>query len=161
MQERNASADDYLRLRQLLTRLRRTEDVREKPRLGPKDFFTLHLIRHLSPPERPGVQMSALARELEISLPALSKTVQSLEERGYVLRVPDPRSRRNTLVQLTQKGVELELEEDRRSAEFAQRVFSRMGRKDVEEFYRICTRLVEIAEEESVKIRKELEQTDV
>lgn len=48
--------------------------------------------------------LSALARQRRVSLQAMSELVQLLVERGWVGRTPDPRDRRQQLLQLTAQG---------------------------------------------------------
>ena len=151
--ERSAS----FQLHHLMDRLRRMQSARPAPELARREFVALHLLRELCEEKGGGIQMSALARELEVSLPAVSKVVQSLEERGYVLREADPTSRRKTLVRPTEAGEELEKSVDLCNAARAQRIFDRLGEEDTAEFFRICTRLVQIAEEEQ---KEEREKTD-
>ena len=151
--ERSAS----FQLHHLMDRLRRMQSARPAPELARREFVALHLLRELCEEKGGGIQMSVLARELEVSLPAVSKVVQSLEERGYVLREADPTSRRNTLVRPTEAGEELEKSVDLCNAARAQRIFDRLGEEDTAEFFRICTRLVQIAEEEQ---KEEREKTD-
>ncbi len=140
--------DVSIRMHRLMDRMHRIMASRPCPELARKEFFTLHVLREMTRNVPQGVQMSALARELEISQPAASKTVQVLEERGYVVRQVDPASRRNILVRPTEEGIRLETEADQQAAEYMRRVFARLGHADAEEFFRICTRLAQIAEEE-------------
>lgn len=50
------------------------------------------------------VRASALARELFVSQPTLSRTVDRLVDRGYIDRVPDPSDGRAALLTLTPSG---------------------------------------------------------
>ena len=152
LEDRNYEVDQYLRLQHLLDRLRRAQPQRPDLGLKPRDFFTMHLIRTMSTPAQPGVQMSRLARKLEISLPALSKAVQALEERGFVRRVADPASRRNTLVELTAQGLALKDEADRAAAAFVRRIFARLGAEQTQQLFQLGDRLVQIAEEEDKNV---------
>ena len=145
-------------MQRLLARFRRLQSSRPVPELARREFFALHVLKKLCLQKPDGIQMSALARELEISLPAVSKVVQSLEDGGFALRQADPTSRRNTLVRPTEKGQRLEEELNQREVEQTQRIFDRLGEQDTAEFFRICTRLVQIAEEEQE--RKEQMKTD-
>lgn len=151
--ERNASYE----IQRLFDRMHRLQSSRPAPELARREFVTLHVLRKLCEERGGGIQMSVLARELEVSLPAVSKTIQSLEERGYALREADPSSRRNTLVRPTEKGIQLEQAVDCCSAARTQRLFDCLGEHDTAEFFRICTRLLQIAEEEQ---KEEREKTD-
>ena len=51
-----------------------------------------------------GVQLRDLSDMLKISLPAISKKIKTLEEKGYVERTVDPKDRRIAYVRLTAQG---------------------------------------------------------
>jgi len=142
--EQNASYE----IQRLFDRMHRLQSSRPAPELARREFVTLHVLRKLCEEKGGGIQMSALARELEVSLPAVSKNIQSLEERGYALREADPTSRRNTLVRPTEQGIALEKSVDCCNAARTQQIFDRLGEEDTAEFFRICSRLIQIAEEE-------------
>lgn len=48
-----------------------------------------------------------IAEELEVSKPAISKAIDSLEQKGYVKRQQDPSNRRINLVVLTPKALDV------------------------------------------------------
>ena len=48
--------------------------------------------------------LSALARKREVSMQAASEHIQSLVTRGWVMRVPDPEDRRQSLLHITDEG---------------------------------------------------------
>lgn len=48
---------------------------------------------------------SELARHRRVSLQAASALVQSMVERGWVVRTPDPNDRRQSLLQITPEGI--------------------------------------------------------
>src|SRR5437763_907063 len=50
------------------------------------------------------ITLSALAKSRRVSLQAMSVLVQSLVERGWIVRVPDQYDRRQQLLQLTNDG---------------------------------------------------------
>lgn len=50
------------------------------------------------------VTLSALARRRCVSLQSMGELVQTLVERGWVARTPDPHDRRQSLLQLTDQG---------------------------------------------------------
>ncbi|MEO8393827.1 MAG: MarR family transcriptional regulator [Chloroflexota bacterium] len=49
--------------------------------------------------------LSALARKREVSMQAASEHIQSLVERGWVVRVPDTADRRQSLLNITEEGL--------------------------------------------------------
>lgn len=48
--------------------------------------------------------LSALAKKRRVSLQAASEQIQSLVDRGWVVRVPDPNDRRQALLHITDEG---------------------------------------------------------
>jgi len=48
--------------------------------------------------------LSALAKKRRVSLQSAGELVQSLEERGWIERIPDSNDRRQSLLQLTEDG---------------------------------------------------------
>jgi DNA-binding MarR family transcriptional regulator len=49
--------------------------------------------------------MSAIARRRHVSFQSAGELVQALVERGWVVRMPDPSDRRQSLLQLTEAGL--------------------------------------------------------
>ena len=48
-----------------------------------------------------------LVEQLDVSKPAISRTLNSLETKGYVTRHPDPHDRRAHRIRLTDKAIEI------------------------------------------------------
>lgn len=48
--------------------------------------------------------LSELAAKLQVSLPTMSKTISTLEERGWVVRRRDPTDRRRVHIEITSQG---------------------------------------------------------
>lgn len=145
--EKNVSYE----IRRLVTRLRRLQATRPAPELARQEFVALHMLRMMCEDRAEGVTVGELAEELDISHPATSKCLGTLEDRGLTVRARDRANRRNVLVRLTKAGMELEATVAAANAVVTQRVFERLGEKDTEEFLRISTRLLQIAEEEQKK----------
>lgn len=62
--------------------------------------------------------MGELAAQERVRPPSMTRIVNGLEERGYVLRRPDPRDRRQSLVSLTPAGRAIVLDNRRRRDEW-------------------------------------------
>ena len=71
--------------------------------------------------------VSDIAECLHVSSPAISRTISSLEKKGYVERNIDRMNRRNTIVTLTEKGGCIFSDECDRIYLFLNNVFKRMG----------------------------------
>ena len=141
--------DVNLRLHQLFDRMGRIHETRPVPELTRREFITLQVLRYNSP--EGSIRMGDLARLLEVPLPALSKTMQSLETRGFVRREIDPTDRRFTLASVTPDGLALAQKAQEKSDRNTRAVFDALGEEDSAAFFRITTRLVELAEEQAQK----------
>jgi DNA-binding MarR family transcriptional regulator len=62
--------------------------------------------------------MGELAAQERVQPPSMTRIVNSLEERGYVVRRPDPRDHRQCLVTLTDSGRQVLLANRRRRDEW-------------------------------------------
>jgi len=62
--------------------------------------------------------MGELAAREQVQPPSMTRIVNSLEERGYVARRPDPRDHRHCLVALTESGRQVLLANRRRRDEW-------------------------------------------
>jgi DNA-binding MarR family transcriptional regulator len=87
------------------------------------------------------LRLSALSEHLRIAPRSTTEVVDALEERGLVVRRPDPDDRRATLVELTAKGREVAQSiRDSRAAEL-QRSFGRLSETDRASLTRILRKL--------------------
>ncbi len=96
----------------------------------------------------PQINVSDLAEELKISVPAVSKKLKSLEERGYIERIIDKNNRRNTYVILTKDGQEKFDKAKKVMDKFMNNVFTSMGKEDSEILIRLSYKLYNIMENE-------------
>ncbi len=144
-----------MQLQKLFDRMRRLGKSQPVVGMNHRDFFALHML--CSHADSGGMRMGELARLLDVPLPTLSKSIQSLEERGYVERRTDPADRRNTLASATPEGIALEKKANDNAEYCMKELFSRFGEQETEEFVRLCTRLVDLAEEQ-MKEGKEREK---
>lgn len=55
------------------------------------------------------IRQEQLVEQLDISKPAISRTINSLERKGYVVRHPDPDDKRAHLIRLTDRALEIGL----------------------------------------------------
>ena len=106
--------------------------------------------------EKNGAGISVLAEWMDVSLPAVSRTVRSLEEKGYVVREADSADRRNVTVRLTERGEKCFYEFDRAVTGFFQRVLARFTEAEKTALFDLNSRFAEGMREEMDKIRKEV-----
>ena len=57
--------------------------------------------------EPQGVSLKALAKRMQMTIPASSLMVEALVNKQYVQRIPNPDDRRSVLISLTESGIEL------------------------------------------------------
>ena len=136
---------EQLALFQLLQQFRRIRWGAELKEMTQGELLAMSAIgtRLEREPDKPGVYVSVLASELNISVSMVSKTLKSLESHGWILRTVDPGSRRNTFVSLTPAGKTLLEEETRRALAANGRAMERMGREELEQLLTLARRLGE------------------
>src|SRR5919206_2199430 len=96
-----AAAQELLAVLPLLTRIVATEVRREAG-----DETTMPQFRVLAHLAEAPLTVSALARRRRVSLQSMGELVQTLVERGWIVRTPDPNDRRQQLLTLTEHGRE-------------------------------------------------------
>jgi DNA-binding MarR family transcriptional regulator len=130
---------------QALTRLVRLAENRRRsaPSQSPSnrlDRAAYTLLTRLE--ECPAARLTELASVMEIDLSTASRQVRSLEERGFVSRIEDPRDQRTAWLEVTGAGREV-LGAAR--ALRVERISSRLSdwdERDVEELARLLSKLV-------------------
>lgn len=102
-----------------------------------------------------GVNVSAIVNELRIAPPAVSRAMNSLEEKGLIVRSVNKSDRRNTLVTLTDLGWEKQEENEQRIDEFMGKIFARVGEDKVETIITYINEIYEVTREELDLLKKE------
>lgn len=101
-----------------------------------------------------GAQFSDLIREMDVSAPALSRTMRFMEAKKLVTRETDRRNRRNTCVCLTAYGEQIRREGHEVMVSFAQSCVEQMGREEMEELIRLWNELADVVQMELEKYGK-------
>ncbi len=91
--------------------------------------------------EREQVIMSQLAERLSIALSSTTGIVDRLVARGYVSRSRSKEDRRIVKVRLTEKGVRLLADHDRRARLMVERVLSCLDEQEQEELVRVLEKV--------------------
>lgn len=93
------------------------------------DFFAMNQIYHYMKdhPESPGIYASRIAAQAHVSRAAVSRQLQQLENRGWIVRQTDPSSKRNVFVSLTEEGKTVIERQHEEGDEFFRRVIDRVG----------------------------------
>lgn len=100
-----------------------------------------------------------LSEEFMISTAQMAVILNQMEARELVVRLHDPRSHRQTIVKLTDRGLEFFDSINDEIIDFTARLFRKIGEVDARSLIRIIHKLVEAIESEEPE-RKNLTQTD-
>ncbi len=73
------------------------------------------------------IRISDIVSHLKIPAPAVSRTMNALEERGFIIRSVHKKDRRNISVSLTKQGAERLAQAEQILEEFQEAVFGSMG----------------------------------
>lgn len=102
--------------------------------------------------ECPGVMISRLSDMLQISRPAASQTVSTLEEKGYIRRVMSSTDRRVIYICLTAQGEAVLIKWRERYACVLNEIVEKVGREDIDQLIGLCDRLGQVMEEISGRL---------
>jgi len=113
------------------------------PNLSHGEYMTLLVVGGCDKNGRhKGIKVSTLAKKLNVSSPAVSRTIKGLEE-----------DRRHTYVELTDEGRRVLGEAEKLFSEFSSSVLEKMGTKDMERLNSYLLKLYEVSKEE-ILLRK-------
>lgn len=144
LQKQKAFLDAMLRLG--LLHLRNGELTRG-------EYYLLNLISEHARchPQAKGMYVSELAELMQVTPPAVSRMLRSLEQKDYIERVVDRADRRTTYIVLLPKGDAERCELERRALAFSGHVIDRLGEEDTASLLRIWGHLTDILAEEQTK----------
>ena len=121
-----------------------------------QECFTLEMIaRHSQTNEgSSGIYVSDLAKCQRMSKPAISRSLRSMEEKGWITKVVDKKDQRYVFVELTETGKKKRQEMLSLADDFIFSVIQKMGSEKVEQLTNLWNQMNEIIDEE-IRIRKE------
>lgn len=139
--------DDKYKLVEQFRRMRQfMNSIPLRTGISHSEFCLLHIIVEDSSDSGDGMTVSAIAAALDVTPPAVSRSLKSLESRGLVTRETNLINRRNTMVRLTEKGREL-LEDSRRQMDTVmERVNEKMGEDRKNQLCELLSEMTEIIE---------------
>lgn len=142
-----------LQFTQIMQRVRRLKSVDLYTELTRGEFMVLETLKRQQQlrPKAQGVYVSALADEVHVSAPAVSRMLKNLEGKGYVERNVDREDRRNTYIRLTVAGGGAQARAKAHMHRLMSRVLDRMGEDNLRVMLAQCERLIEIIEDETRK----------
>lgn len=114
------------------------------------EFFMLHTIIHLThkkDDDNPGVKISVLCEKTEMSKPAASQMLNSLEDKGLVERIVTKSDRRVVYVTLTEEGKKVLDQAALHMTNLVEKVVERLGPEDTKELTRLFDKLYTIIDE--------------
>ena len=79
-----------------------TVQTMKKEGIGTAEFDFIHLVRH-----NPGITQTAVRETLQIDKGAAARRAASLENKGYLIRRPNPQDGRSQLLYATEKAENL------------------------------------------------------
>ena len=105
------------------------------------DFHTMGYIVKSTHSDMHGVSIGDLAKELQISPPAVARAVASLEKRGYVKRTTDLRNRRSVTVTATENGISAMKEDKIFFEKIAEKISQQIDDEQLESLDTLLNRL--------------------
>ena len=113
------------------------------------EYFTLHMIHHLTESadeSESGTKITDLSRAVQMSRPAVSQMLNSLEKKGLVERVMAKSDRRVVYVKLTKTGEEQLEKTHHQFHSWFDQIIEELGAEDTAELVRLINKLHAIME---------------
>ncbi len=138
----------------LISELLSTMDTMKKFSNYRMDFFglnrgeyfmlvSIHDVQH----HGEGISVSALSRKNQITKPAITQMVNTLEAKGLVVRSPDAKDRRIVRVSVTESGRELLRRAHCAFHEIMVKIIGELGEEDTKQLIRIFTKMNDLMED--------------
>lgn len=106
------------------------------------EFMVLHeLLRSQKIKSEKGATISELANLLQVSPPAVSRTLKKLEQKGYAQRITDTSDRRNTYVYVTDEGNAAFRHCTLAMSGFMEKVFSHLEDSELEQYFLLSEKI--------------------
>ena len=117
-------------------------------KISPMEMCTLGMLDRVRReyPDRKGVKVSEIAKKLKISMPQVSRMLNTMEKKEYILRVMDPDDRRNVYVSITDKGIEQRNSIRNDLNDYLNTIIVNMGAEKIEILSEMITEMSEIIE---------------
>lgn len=119
--------------------------------LNSSEYFLLKvLLKSCEVSDNNCVKVSDLAKKMRVSAPSVTKILNSLEKKELILRQSDKENRRNTLVFITDKGIEIKKKNDANLSLVMKDVYDRVGRENIIQFLHLAE-LIQDAFDDEIK----------
>lgn len=136
-EDKYAIVEQFRRMRQFMN------SVPLKTGISHSEFCLLNIIMD----GKDGITVSEIAAELDVTPPAVSRSLKSLESRGLILRETNLLNRRNTMVRLTESGLDFLQTSRRQMDNLMEYVTEKMGTERKKQLYLLLTEMTEIIEQ--------------
>lgn len=127
---------------------------RNKKTVFPAEFMMLNAIKQRiicimeKNSDEPGVKISDLCEELHSTMPATSKMLKNLEDKGYIIRITDTKDRRVVYINLTESGTAIIKDAFIKLHDLSKKAILRLGEKDANELIRILNKFYDAMDTE-------------
>jgi len=163
--------EEYQEFFDAMHRFRHLRPFQVIPELSGNDHRTIKTIACLTgcsthphfkemPVLEEGVKVNVIARFMHVSAPQISRTLRGLEDKGLIVRIEDPKDRRNTYIKLTEQGVEMVEKTDAVMNEFFHNVFRKMDPAQVKEMTAFFTQLYELSQVEIERLKEKYKKKE-
>lgn len=121
------------------------------PDISGADFWTMWNI--MDKGEDGKITISELAKKTRVLPSAISRTLKRLEEKGYVERTVNKNDRRNTYVEITDRGREVAQEVREIMRDYGEAVLSKFDEEELSMLISYLNNIYDIAKKE-IEVRK-------
>ena len=122
------------------------------PGINSGDFAVMKTIDHCTKEQEVQcVKVSDLVKNMRVAAPVVSRCLKSLEGKEYIVRTVDTKDRRNTYVELTEKGKQVLIETEEIFNSFTDAVFGEMGSENMQALNAYLDKLLQTAQREIEK----------
>ena len=88
-----------------------------------------------------------LARELNVSSARIAALLKTMEKNGLIIRYHSPADNRQTVVEITQKGIDCSVKIREQILEKVELLLEKVGKEELDEFIRISEKIKEALDE--------------
>lgn len=153
----NTLTQDFILIMNKWKKLIHKIQSKNKKTVFPAEFMMLNAIKQKiicineKNSDEPGVKVSDLSEELHSTMPATSKMLKNLEDKGYILRITDTKDRRVVYINLTESGTLIIKDAFVKLHDISKKAIMRLGESDANELIRILNKLYEAMNTELIE----------
>lgn len=147
-------AQDFILIMNRWKKLIHKIQSKHKRSVFPGEFMMLNAINQKinclkeKDSEKLGVKVSELSENLHSTMPATSKMLKNLEDKGYILRITDTKDRRVVYINLTESGTAIIKNAFAEMHDLSMKAITRLGEEDAKELIRILNKFYEAMDTE-------------